>query len=86
MGQYVGTCNVCNQTKVLCWLPHSELHLTEILEECWDTDPVSVDFIIELPDAHRFDVVMVAVDVLSKRAHFIECHTGFRAIRAAQLY
>jgi hypothetical protein len=62
VSQYVGTCDTCNWTKVLQQLPHGELHLTEILGERWDT--VSVDFIVELLEAHRFDVVIVMVNVL----------------------
>jgi hypothetical protein len=35
VSQYVGTCDVCNQMKVLQQLPHGELHPTEILDERW---------------------------------------------------
>ena len=47
---------------------------------------MSVDFIVELPDAHGFDAVMNVVDSAGNRAHFIPCHTTITALGAARLY
>jgi hypothetical protein len=44
--------------------PFGELHPLPIPEAHWDV--VSVDFITELPDSHRFDAAMVVVDLVSK--------------------
>ena len=47
---------------------------------------VSVDFIVELPDAHGFDAVMVVVDSVTKRPHFMATNTMVSAEGAAHLY
>ena len=44
---------------------------------------LSVDFIIELPQAHGYDTIMVVVDLLCKCAHFIPTHTIVTAEGAA---
>ena len=47
---------------------------------------VSVDFIVELPEAHGLGTVMNVVDSVSKRAHFIPTTTTITALGAARLY
>jgi hypothetical protein len=43
----------------------------------------SVDFIIELPDSHGFNMTMVIVDSVIKRGHFIPTHTTITALGSA---
>jgi hypothetical protein len=45
-----------------------------------------VDFIVELPEAHGYDAVMVMVDSAGKRAHFIPTHTTVTAQGSAELF
>ncbi len=47
---------------------------------------MSVDFIVELPDAQGFDMVMVVVDSVLKQAHFLATTMIISAEGAARLY
>ncbi|KAG5728454.1 hypothetical protein E4T56_gene19018 [Termitomyces sp. T112] len=61
-----------------------QLHPLPIPAARWSV--ASVDFIVELQDAHGYDAVMVVVDLYGKRAHFIPTHTTCSALGAASLY
>ena len=45
-----------------------------------------MDFIVELPDTHGFDAIMVVVDLYSKQAYFILTHTTCSTMEATNLY
>jgi hypothetical protein len=77
IGIYVKHCDLCNQTKVQCRRPFGELHPSETPEAPWDV--ISVDFIVELPESHRYDTIMNVVDSVTKCAHFIPMHTTITA-------
>jgi transposase InsO family protein len=84
IGTYTKTCDLCLRTKASRQLPTGQLHPLEIAPNRWEQ--VSVDFVVELPDAHGFDAVMSVVDTLSKRVHFIPTHTTVTAEGAARLF
>jgi hypothetical protein len=84
VGTYCKTCDLCIRTKKDRRLPVGTLQPLPVPAHPWET--VSVDFITELPDAHGYDAVMVAVDVMGKRAHFMPTHTTITSSGAARLY
>ena len=84
IGKYVSTCNMCLHTKTIKQPPTGELHLLLIPNTPWDT--ISVDFIMELPESNGQDSIMVVVDSVTKRSHFVSMVTTILSIRAAQLY
>ena len=84
IGQYVKTCDLCLRTKIPRRWPLGELHSLAIPESRWEV--ISVDFIVELPDAHGYDAIMNVVDSVGKRAHFIHTHTTVTALGAVQLF
>jgi hypothetical protein len=64
IGLYVKTCDLCTRTKLQHRKPHGELYPTETPEEWWDT--ITVDFVVELPDTHGYDVIMNVVNSIGK--------------------
>jgi len=84
VGMYVSHCDLCLHTKIQRRLPTGELQPLPIPEERWDV--ISVDFISELPESGGYGSVMVAVDSVGKRSHFVETVTTVTATGAANLY
>jgi len=84
VGLYISHCNLCLRTKIQRHLLSGELQLLLILEERWDI--ISVDFISELPESGGYNSIMVAVDSVGKRSHFVEMVTTVTAAGVANLY
>ena len=84
IGWYISTCDLCLRTKTQCHPLIRELQPLPVLEDCWDT--ISVDFIVELPKSGGYNAVMVVVDSVGKRSHFIKTVTTVMATGAANLY
>ena len=47
---------------------------------------ILVDLITELPQSHSYDSILVTIDCLSKRAHFIATMSDITSLRVAQLF
>ncbi|KNZ76715.1 Superoxide dismutase [Cu-Zn] [Termitomyces sp. J132] len=60
IGSYTSTCNLCLWTKPQHCLLYRQLHPLPASVEQWSM--ASMDFIIELPNTHGYDVIMVVVD------------------------
>ena len=82
--RYVSTCDLCLRTKAHRHPLVREFHPLPILDNPWDT--VSVDFIVELLDSEGYNAVMVVVDSVTKRAHFIPTFTTVTAAGTARLF
>jgi len=84
VGRYISTCDMCLQTKSFQRPPTGELHPLPIPSAPWDT--ISVDFIVELPQSAGHDSIMVIINSITKRAHFISTVTTISAAGAAHLF
>jgi len=84
VGRYVSTCDICLWTKSFRCPPTRELHPLPVPSAPWDT--ISIDFIVKLPQSAGHDSVMVVVDSVTKRAHFVSTVTTISAAGAAHLF
>ena len=82
---FVKGCALCQRNKASTRQYAGKLTQHPIASQKWEQ--VSLDFITHLPETKQgFTQIMVAVDTLSKLAHFIPCHMTDTAERIASLY
>ena len=82
---FVRSCPLCqaNKTSTMPKLGHSKS--TEIPDGRWET--VSMDWITGLPEtASGFDSILVIIDFVSKRAHFIPTHDNSTSADTANIF
>ena len=84
IGQYTSTCDLCLRTKVQQQLPTGHLKPLPTPDTRWHT--VSVDFIVELPQSDGHDAIMVVVDSLTKRVHFLPVNTTITTVGSARQF
>jgi transposase InsO family protein len=82
---YVRNCDACQRNKPSNQHPAGLLQPLPIPERRWES--ISLDFIMSLPRTARgHDAILVIVDRLSKRAHFIPTWTTVTAEETAKLF
>ena len=84
IGQYTATCDLCLRTKAHKRLPTGYLEPLPTPNTRWHT--ISVDFIVELPESDGYDAIMVVVDSLTKRSHFLPVNTTITAEGSARQF
>lgn len=82
--QYVSNCDTCHRTKSRRHRRHGVLKPLPVPERRWRD--ISIDFVTGLPLSNGFDAILVVVDRLTKRRHFIACHTTCTAADLAELF
>jgi len=73
--EHVLSCAICQQAKTETKLPDGLLHPLPIPVQVWED--ISMDFIVSLPPARGFSMIMVVVDRLTKYAHFVPLKHDF---------
>ncbi|KAL1534405.1 hypothetical protein AAHA92_30586 [Salvia divinorum] len=82
--KFVAACVDCQTTKYSTQKPAGLLQPLPIPTQVWED--VSMDFIVGLPLSKGYTTIMVAVDRLSKYAHFAPLPARFDAMRVARLF
>jgi hypothetical protein len=82
---YIKSCDTCQRNKPSHKRPAGLLQPLPIPHGRWEE--VTMDFIVQLPKTPRgYDAIMVIVDRLTKRAHFLATTTSVKATEVARLY
>lgn len=81
---YVCVCNVCAHIKAPRHKPYGLLQPLDIPNRPWQS--ISMDFIVKLPNSHRYDSIWVVCDCLTHAAHFIPCKETIDAPGLAWLF
>ena len=82
--RYVNNCDTCHRTKSRRHRRHGVLKPLPIPDRRWKD--ISIDFVTGLPFSNGFDAVLVVVDRLTKRRHFVACQTTCTAADLAELF
>ncbi|WVZ93981.1 hypothetical protein U9M48_039927 [Paspalum notatum var. saurae] len=85
ISMYVSECDVCQRIKADHLKPAGMLQPLAI--PAWKWEDVHIDFIVGLPHTQKgYDCIWVAIDRLTKSAHFIPIKTTYWANQYAELY
>ena len=85
VANFIMRCLECQKVKVEHKHPAGLVHHFPILE--WKWEVVTMDFITKLPrTTKQCDSIMVAVDKLTKAAHFIPVKSVHKASNIAEIY
>ena len=84
--RYVSSCEKCQRNKYVRGRPVGHLNPLDVPSSRWSD--ISMDFMVKLPRTNGtdYDAIMVIVDRLSKRAHFIPTFTTATAESTARLF
>ena len=81
---YCQSCTICGWNKSLRHHPYGLLKPLPIPGRPWD--PISIDFIEQLPDSNSFTAILVVINRASKQGIFIPTHDTITSEQLAQLF
>jgi hypothetical protein len=83
--RYMSDCDTCRKLKIDYMKSEGLLQPLSIPDCKWDD--ISIDFIVGLSlTVHKFDLIWVIIDQLTKSAHFIPINTKYRVEKYAEIY
>ena len=81
---YISICNLCLYTKLTQHLPLNKLYPLLVSNIWWEI--ISIDFIVKLPKSTSFDIIMIVINSMSKKTHFISTYTTVTTESTVRLF